>query len=801
MFENYFKTTWRILIKDKSFSFINIAGLGLSMAVCLLLIMLINDAGNYDHFHPDSDRVYRINTEALRKGGGSEPYASSPYIVGATLASNFGGIESWTMFNTGFNTNVSVEKNKLDLNLHFTDVSFFNMFGFTLNEGNTSDALTEPNTIVLTKELGEKLFPGKDAIGKTVDISGAGLFKVTGVLNVFPGKTHFEFDALASFSTIPSLEKTNRVSTTLTDWQNYYTNYTYIRLKPGIKVSQIEASLADIVKKNYKGLALETRDAGYRFYLQPLNEITPGPILSNGMGKGIPKPLLWFLGILSFIIIMSAVFNYTNLTIAKSMSRMKEIALRKVVGSSRWHIFIQILLESVITSLLALGAAFVLLQFLISQFSGLGFISTADISFTIDGKTILLFFVFAVLAGIIAGIFPALVLSRVKPLVLMQRLQNLKLFRHLGLRKALLVIQFMVSLVFISMVTITYRQLGYAININFGTSQTHIFNIPLQGVDYAKAEQEFSKIAGIEKISAISNLMGNYTDMADDMRINKDKDPVTVRHYFTDENYISNMQLQLVAGKDFPANHAQKHEQFAIVNETFVKQFQLGSPIDAIGKTIIAGDSTILTVHGVVKDFLFKPADYAMAPMLMRYKPENWAILNLSIASGNTLQTTSQLEAAWKKLDPYHTFEGKFYSGEVQSIFSDMRDIIWMVAFLSMLGIVIACLGLLGITVFTVQSKTKEISIRKVIGASPLSLIKLLLKSYLQVMVIAIVIAIPISVFLGDMLLQEMSQRIPMGVGLFMPGVAVIILLSVLTIGSQTLKAAYVNPVKGLRTE
>jgi len=359
----------------------------------------------------------------------------------------------------------------------------------------------------------------------------------------------------------------------------------------------------------------------------------------------------------------------------------------------------------------------------------------------------------------------------------------------------------MIFIIFISMVTVTYRQLSYAVNVNFGSHQTHIFNIPLQGMDYAKAEQELSKIPGVEKISAISNLMGNYSDMGDDIRVNKDKDPVTVRQYFTDENYISNMQLRLVAGENFPANHAQQHEQFAIVNETFVKQFQLGSPMDAVGKTIIAGDSTILTIHGVVKDFLFKPADYAIMPMLMRYDPKNWSILNCSIASGNTIQTTSQLEAAWKKLDPYHPFQGRFYSEEVQAVFSDMRDVIWMVAFLSILGIVIACLGLLGITLFTVQSKAKEISIRKVIGASPVSLMKLLLRSYLQVMIIAVCLAIPVAVFLSNMLLQEMSQRISLNIGLFIPGVTVIILLSLITIGSQTLKAVLVNPVKGLRME
>jgi len=346
-----------------------------------------------------------------------------------------------------------------------------------------------------------------------------------------------------------------------------------------------------------------------------------------------------------------------------------------------------------------------------------------------------------------------------------------------------------------------YKQLSYAMNINFGTKQTHIFNIQLQGMDYAKAVQEFSKVPGVEKVSAVSNLMGNYSDMGDDVRISKDKDPVTVREYFTDENYLANMNLKLVAGKNFPANHAQQHEQFAIVNETFVKNFQLGSPIDAIGKTIIVGDSTQLAICGVVKDFLFKPANYAMLPMMLRYNPSNWYILNLAIASGNTIQTTSQLEAAWKKLDPYHPLQGQFYEQDVQAMYADIRDIIWMIAFISLLGITIACLGLLGITMFTIQSKTKEISIRKVIGASPASLIKLLSKSYLQVMIIATLLAAPVAVLLGNRLLQEMSQRIPLGIGLFIPGISIIVLLSAFTIGSQTIKAAFVNPVNGLREE
>ena len=771
------------------------------MSVCLLLIMIIKDANEYDTFHKDADRIYRINTEALRKGGGSESYASSPYIVGQTLAANYAGIEKWAVFNSGVNADASVDNKKFSLNLHFTNKDFFDLFGFTFNAGNAATALNEPYSVVLTKEVSDKFFPQGNAVGKTINVGGSGLFTITGVLNTFPGKTHFEFEALASFSTIPALEKNKSVDPTTSNWNNYYTNYTYIRLKPGIKASQIEASLADIAGKNYKGLTLETRDAGYHFYLQALGNITPGPMLSNSMGKGVPSELLWFLGILAFIIIISAAFNYTNLTIAKAMSRMKEIATRRVAGSSRRHIFLQIITESITVSLLALAVAILLLQFLIPWFSSLGFMQHAGIGFKTDTTVIISFIVFAITLGFVAGLLPATVLSRIKPLMLMQKMQNLKVFRHLGLRKTLLIIQFTISIIIISLVSVTYHQMEYGANINFGTRQTHIFNVQLQGMDYEKAVHEFSTIPGVEKISAISVLMGTYGDWADDVRTKKDKDAVVVREYFTDENYISNFKLQLTAGENFPADHSQKNEQYALVNEKFVNDFQLGTPAEAVGKTIIVGDSTQLVIRGVLKDFLFKPAEYALAPMLMRYNPENWAILNIAIASGNTIQTTSQIEAAWKKLDPYHAFEGRFYDDEIQAVFADIRDIIWTVAFVGILGTAIACLGLLGITIFTVQSKTKEISIRKVVGASPSSLVRLLTKSYIQVMLVAIIIAMPIAIFASGVLLQQMSQRIPLGAGLFIPGVLLIVMLSLLTIGSQTIKAAFLNPVNGLRTE
>jgi len=801
MLKNFVKTALRHFWKYRSFSFINIFGLSLSMAVCFLLIIILKDANSYDQFEKNSERIYRINTDALRKDGGHELYASSPYPVAASLVNNYAVAEASVSLIRGLNGDIVSGERQFTFKGFFTSSSFFDIFGFKLRDGNSALALSEPYSIILTQSLADKLFPSGNAIGRTVEVKGLGLFKVTGVLDDFPGKTHLEFEALASISSVPALEKNESLLPVYNDWLNYYSTYSYIKLKKEISQAKVEELLSGISAKQYRNLSLESRDKGYRFNLQPLDKISPGPLLSNNMGRALPETVLLFMSVLAFVIILFAAFNYTNLTLAKAMSRTKEIALRKVVGSSRIQVFFQILAESVILSLLAFMLALIILQWLIPQLKSLSFISVADIHFAIDIPVILLFLMFTFLVGIVAGIIPASVLSRTDSLMLMNKLQNLKIFRHLGMRKTLLVIQFMVSIVFVVMVTISYSQMQHAININFATGKTHIFNIHLQGKDYLTAKQEFSTVPGVEEISAVSNLMGNYSDMGDDVRINEDKDPVTVREYFTDENYIGNFKLQLVAGKNFPSDPAQKYEKYLIVNEKFVSDFRLGTPAEAIGKPVIVGDSTTLIIQGVVKDFLFKPAEYSLEPMMMRYDPVHWEILNLQLASDNTVQTVAQLESLWKKLDPVHPFLGKFYDKEIQSIFSEMKDVIWMVSFIAFIGITISCLGLLGITIYTVQSKAKEISIRKVIGATAISIATLVCKNYLQVITIAVVLAIPVSYFLGYMFLEAMRQHITLSPLLFIPGIVLVLLLSALTIGFQTINAVLSNPVKSLRTE
>ncbi|MDF1868591.1 MAG: ABC transporter permease [Saprospiraceae bacterium] len=307
MLPNYLKIAFRNLTKNKTFSVVNIFGLAAGISVCFLVIMLIKDTHSYDQFHPESKSTYRILTEAERTNGGEEMYASSPYLVGKTLSEDYSQVELWTPLVNTFRCDIQKDKNLIQGNGLFTNASFFEMFGFELESGNPLTALDEPYTVILTKELAEKLFKDIEPIGESLTMPAYDqAFKVTGVLKEFPGKTHLEFDALGSISTQEALDKLPGSFSATSNFLNYYTSYNFVRLKDQSSEESALASLTDISRTRYSDLDLESRDAGYSFILQPLNDITPGPMMSNNMGRALPSQALWFFSILCIIIILSA---------------------------------------------------------------------------------------------------------------------------------------------------------------------------------------------------------------------------------------------------------------------------------------------------------------------------------------------------------------------------------------------------------------------------------------------------------------------------------------------------------------
>ncbi|MCC6723183.1 MAG: ABC transporter permease [Saprospiraceae bacterium] len=803
MFQNYLKIALRNLVQHKAFSFINVFGLALSMAVCLPIIAIIRDAYSYDKFHPNGGRIYRILTEAQRKDGGSEPYATSPYLVAKTLTEDYDQVELWTPLLQSLNGVARSEGKELpDIQGLYTDGSFFKMFGFELAAGDPATALDEPWSIVLTQELAEKFFKDENPIGKEIEMPGYnGRFKVTGVLKKQPGKSHIKFEALGSIATHIYLEKQPNGWNITGDWLNYYGSNNYIRLKEGADPKNAALALAAIAKANYANLDLESRDAGYHFELQALSDITPGRLLSNSSSGAPPSIFLWFLTALGLIIILSASFNYTNLTIARSLLRTKEVGVRKVLGASRGQVFAQLTGEAVVTSLLALVVAFGLFKVGKLYFNWGIF---ADIQQHIGKEEVALygwFLLFALGVGVFAGALPAATLSKTTASQIFQKLQNLRLIQKFGLRKTLLGFQFTITLLFFFMMTIVGKQMDHAITNTYGFDRPQTLLVQMPQQDYGKLAAAFSQEKSVESISAISFPMGTYTDRSDDVRSDSITEKTGVRNYFIDHNYCKQFDLSLLAGEDFPENPTQQRELFVLVNELFCKAFKLGSPAEAIGKSLTLGDTALVTVRGVLKDFRFKPANYAIEPLMLRYDPSQLAVMNLQIAGNDLPAAMLGLERVWKQVEPKRPFTAEFYDETVRQVYAEVVTLSWGAGFLGFLGMVIACMGLLGMAMYTVETKAKEISIRKVMGAGARDVAMMLSKGYLLVLAIAVAIATPIAFFLGNQLLQHFDQRISWSVLLFLPGVLLLVVVAGTAIGSQTVRAALANPVKSLRME
>jgi putative ABC transport system permease protein len=415
MLKSILITSFRNIFRNRSFSLINLVGLSVSMSLGMLIILVVREQYTFDNFHQDSDRIYRINTRALRVNGDRELYASSPLPIGNVLKQDYSFAEEVVRINKGLSGDAEYGTVNVPLSGLIVDTSFLQMFNFPMESGSPLTALKDPSSIVLTPACAEKIFGRVDPMGKVLKVKGFGEFVVTGVLKKFPSKTHFTFEALASLAAMPAWEMSGTVNSATDNWSNYYSNYSYFKLKNGHTLEEVEKALADISKKYYTSTKLEARDRGYEFYLHALGDITPGPELSNQMGNGLPEAVSIFLGVLAAIVMIMACFNYTNLMIAKSLSRAKEIGVRKVVGAVRWQIFAQFIGETIVFSLVALSFSYVFLQILKPAFMQLHITQEFSVDPSEGLFVYLIFVLFAILVGILAGVIPASYLSAFRP--------------------------------------------------------------------------------------------------------------------------------------------------------------------------------------------------------------------------------------------------------------------------------------------------------------------------------------------------------------------------------------------------
>lgn len=807
MLRNYLKISLRQLWRQKLFTGLNIFGLATSMSICLLLIMILVDQYSMDQFHVDKDRVYRVLSDRGFNDQASIPrMASSPIPIAEELEKNYSWIDQTSLLVETYTQDLKYQEDPLPMEGLFVEPAFLQMFSFGWLAGDQASSLLEPQSVVLTEETAQRLLGEEDPMGKMLSLGEWGEFMVKGVIPTPPRRSHIQFEFLVSASTLERLEKEELLRERLTRWANVYASYVYFSVKHGTPQSLIDEALARISQEQSQA----DQNYDYTFQAQAFDDIAPGnsQVNSNELGQVVPRFMLYALMGMGILIMLSACFNYANLSIARALKRSKEVGVRKVLGAKRGAIVSQFLMESVLIALFALVIAAVLLELLIPAFYGLD-PHVSQIFYLKKTPWIYLLFIgFSVFVGVIAGILPALHLSAFQPVQVLRKLSNTQLFSHVFMRKALIVVQFCLSLFFVITTLTLLRQHKQLQETELGFETDNILNVELQEVDYEIFVNEVAKIPEVEEISGSYLVPAMGRNVADYFWIGDRPDSVSMSFNTVTQNYLSNMNMALVAGENFPKTSPKEGERYLLLNETAVKRFQLGTPQEAIGKQMFARSGSEnkkvpLTILGVTRDFYGLGALNPINPYGLLMNHERVRQANIRVSGNNIPVLLEALKKTWKALDPQHAIEYEFFDEQVAYAFQQFTLIAQIVGLCGGLAIIIAALGLLGMVTYAVEGRVKEIGIRKTLGASERNLVWKLSQGFFLLLGIACVLAIPFSLFINQLLLQEVAAatRINPGIGIVLTAVAMIFGLGLLTVVSQTYIAAKLNPAEALRTE
>ena len=708
-------------------------------------------------------------------------------------------IEETVNIYPAFNGVASTDAKELYLDGAFTTPSFFKVFGFSLAAGNTETALAMPNTMVVTKATAEKFFGDVNPIGKSINLKGRGIFTITGMLNDVPGKSHISFDAYASAASIPLLEKNKLLPDKSNDWNDFKSAYTYVLLKKGFDKKPLAGQLQAIAANFNK----EDKNGQTHFGIQPIEKVRPSSDnLYNDIGGGTTWTKLWVGIDVSLIILLAACFNYTNLTIARALTRAKEVGVRKIAGAKRHQLFVQYIVESVLLSFCALAFAWLLLSFIIQYAPFNDSYEMIPSSWKYNTPYILCTIGFALFTGLLAGTAPAWILSAFKPLRVLKNLSTAKIFGKISLQKTLIVFQYSLSLIIIIFLFTFYRQFTYLGAEDPGFKRDNVLVVPLEGLNAQIVSQKIANVSGVQSVAGLSaTFRSRFSGMLSPAWIdNQQKEGISLNYFFADAAFIPSMKLQLMAGRNFETLSDTSSERDIILNARAAQNFGFKTNENAIGKKLWVNDSTALNIVGVIKDFKYENAGKLIAPMAFRNKRGSYNYLFVSVANTDKKAVNDRIALALKSLAPSRPFSSSWLDKDLDTN-NSQRATISLLGYLAFIALSIATLGLLGLVIYTVETRRKEIGIRKVIGASKKQVVGILSKGFIRLLFIAGAIAIPIGYTFSFLFLQNFVIRV--GYGLFSAIACFVFLLSIglFTIISQTYKASCENPVKSLRTE
>lgn len=803
MFRNYFKSSVRVLRRDALFSGINIVGLAISMSVGILMVVLLTELQSFDSFHDNKDRIYRVTTfkRALLQGE-SELYATTSHYLGGRIASEVAGVEQVLILDRKMSADFRFGDTVVPVAGYYASNTFFDVFSFKLKKGNPTRALENAGSVVLTESMAKKLFGDEDPMDKTILVEANEDFRlglVTGIMEDPPVNSHIDFEVLVSTATVDnSLVERRRKSRD--NPGNYAQSYVYVVLKEGARPADIDGALNEMMAIH------NANSAPVTLSLQPLRDFVreetgyaPGPVFSQ-------RKVTMMIA-LSVVVLLSACFNYSHLSLVKALRRCKEVSVRKINGAARLHIFGLFMTESFVVSFMALIAGLGLFLLVKPQFLALPDLThngspMFQLDLTVVHTAYLL--MLAAVVGFLAGFFPSLILSKLKAHTLVYDAGRIKVFSGLSTQHVLTAVQMTLSISLIMCAVILFKQYKFVLNYDLGFETREVLNVRADPEHADALENAFATIAGVEATSRSAVSLGTRHLMPADATTESPADTLMFSANYIDDKYLSMHGFELLAGTGFlnPAN--QGTSDGIIVNTEFLKSLSLGSPEQALGKQIWYFGERKLTIQGVVADFVSHSLD-AEAPAAFGFllgDPHDMGILGVKISGNNRLATLQALERAYKQVDPVHPFEAAFYDDQIATTYAESKATYKIISYLAFLAISISALGMLGTAAFTVEARMKEISIRKVLGAGGKSLFYLLSKNVFLLILAAGVIAVPSTLLVVDqVMLSHFIYRVDPGIIETLSGMMVVLFIGGLTTAWQIRAAGLRNPAEVLRKE
>jgi putative ABC transport system permease protein len=809
MLKNYIKVAMRNILKQRVFSFINIFGLAVAMSICMAIIMLVADQMMNDRHNPNRSRIYRINSipffDGKKDRKGNET-ATTTLPVRDELLNTYTGVEKAVRILRGFGNNWMELEPSYDINVpvsgYFADPEVLEMFNHELLYGDAATALVEPYSVVLTKKAAEKLFKVENPVGELLKVGNIGTYKVTGVIKETESKSHIVAEAYASISTVSSLVAAKTLGNDLDTWYNYTQGWVYIMVEAGKSAETIQAHLEKIHTDHFNELPTP-ETAGVTYKLQPLMSISPGPMINNPIGPFMPWVIIYFLSALAGVVLITSCFNFTNLSIARSLSRAREIGVRKVTGAMRIQIFNQFISESIVIAVFALALALVLLAILKPFMLDLAFARALRWDLTANYYVYAIFLAFAVGVGILAGLFPAGVLSGFQPVKVLKNLSSTKLMSKMGMRKTLLVVQFTFSMIFILTVIVLYNQLNLFINSDYGFDSSNKIIIQKGSGDVSTLKNELLKDKNILSVSAVSHIPAAGIMYGDGFKKSlSEKEWTDVSYFAVDEDYLQNMSIPLIAGNFFTPELGESNKNTIVLNEAAVTALHYSSPLDAIGQVIIyQADSTEKQIVGVVRNYTHELAAESLRPLALMYSPKEFKLLQISY-TGDFNSISKDVEKVWSAVYPGMKVDLKDFKKQMGELYEILfGTLVSVLGFVTVLAIIISCLGLLGMATYTIQSRKKEIAIRKVLGSSNRSLVFILSKGYLSILLIAVMLSVPAAYYMNTLWLENFEMHVSVDIVTIAIGILILGFFGLFTIGSQTFQALFVNPAENLKNE